>query len=169
MLSVKVITLRFDEIRGGYDDAVLNDFLRMHRVIEMNHHFFVKSETQYLTLLITFQVTPEDLQRVEHASSKIRDLQESWKNILQESDMGLFQLLREWRGRRARNEGLPPYVVLTNRQLAYVTRAKPQSLADLQKIDGFVEAKASKYGEDILAIPKLETPLTPVGAAEILE
>lgn len=89
-------------------------------------------------------MTPEDLQRVEHASSKIRDSQESWKNILQESDMGLFQLLREWRGRRARNEGLPPYVVLTNRQLAYVTRAKPQSLADLQKIDGFGEAKASK-------------------------
>ena len=26
MLSVKVITLRFDEVRGGYDDAVLNDF-----------------------------------------------------------------------------------------------------------------------------------------------
>jgi hypothetical protein len=40
MLSVKVITMRFDEVRGGYDDAVLNDFLRMHRVIEMNHHFF---------------------------------------------------------------------------------------------------------------------------------
>jgi hypothetical protein len=32
--------MRFDEVRGGYDDAVLNDFLRMHRVIEMNHHFF---------------------------------------------------------------------------------------------------------------------------------
>jgi hypothetical protein len=92
---------------NGYDDAVLNDFLRKHRAVDVKHHFFVKSETQYLTLLITFHVTPQDLDRVEHAETKVRDSQESWKTLLQESDMGLFQLLRAWRGRRARTDGLP--------------------------------------------------------------
>jgi len=167
MLCVKVMTLKFDEVRGGYDDAVLNDFLRKHRAVDVKHHFFVKSETQYLTLLITFHVTPQDLDRVEHAETKVRDSQESWKNLLQESDMGLFQLLRAWRGRRARNDGMPPYVVLTNRQLAFVTRSKPQSLADLQKIDGFGEAKTSKYGEDILAITRIETPASPADLIEM--
>lgn len=62
---------------SGYDDAVLNDFLRKHRAVDVKHHFFVKSETQYLTLLITFHVTPQELDRVEHAETKARDSQES--------------------------------------------------------------------------------------------
>jgi len=62
---------------SGYDGAVLNDFLRKHRAVDVKHHFFVKSETQYLTLLITFHVTPQDLDRVEHAETKARDSQES--------------------------------------------------------------------------------------------
>jgi len=35
MLCVKVMTLKFDEVRGGYDDAVLNDFLRKHRAVDV--------------------------------------------------------------------------------------------------------------------------------------
>jgi superfamily II DNA helicase RecQ len=159
MLSVKIMTLMFDEVRGGYDDSALNDFLREYRVVEVKPHFFIKSETPYITLIITYHMTVHDVGRAEANAGKIRDPQDSWKNLLQESDMGLFQLLREWRGKRARQEGVPPYVVLTNRQLAYVTRARPQSLSELQRIDGFGEAKMRKFGEELLAITKIEAPV----------
>lgn len=35
MLCVKVMTLKFDEVRSGYDDAALNDFLRKHRAVDV--------------------------------------------------------------------------------------------------------------------------------------
>ena len=56
-------------------------------------------------------------------------------------------------------EGLPPYILFTNEQLAQIVKRRPQSLPDLMKIDGVGKAKVEKYGNDILNITKIE--LTP--------
>ena len=69
--------------------------------------------------------------------------------------MGLFNLLRDWRSQRCKKDGVPPYVVFTNRELAEVVKRRPQSIAELTQIDGVGKAKAQKYAEDILAFTKV--------------
>ncbi len=69
--------------------------------------------------------------------------------------MGLFNLLRDWRSKRSKNDGMPPYILFTNQQLADIVKSRPQSIGELLKIDGIGEGKAKKYGEEILKISKI--------------
>ena len=87
---------------------------------------------------------------------KDRDAQrtrdESWKEILTPHDQPLFNALRDWRMQRSRLEGIPPYVICNNRQLAEMAHNRPQSLGALMRIGGIGKKKAEKYGEEMLAV-----------------
>ena len=43
------------------------------------------------------------------------------------SERTLFNHLREWRAKLARGSGIPPYVILTNKQLVAIVRRRPDS------------------------------------------
>jgi len=64
----------------------------------------------------------------------------------------VFDLLRSWRARLARDQGIPAYAVLTNAELATIAHARPQSRAALIQIDGFGANKAERNGKDLIAI-----------------
>jgi superfamily II DNA helicase RecQ len=64
----------------------------------------------------------------------------------------LFNTLRDWRAERCKKDGVPPYVICTNQQLAAVVAQRPQSLTGLMRIEGIGKAKAEKYGQEMLAI-----------------
>jgi superfamily II DNA helicase RecQ len=70
--------------------------------------------------------------------------------------MGLFNVLRDWRSKKSKQQGVPPYLLFTNRQFAEIVKQRPQNLSDLGKIDGIGKAKLDRYGADILAITKIE-------------
>jgi superfamily II DNA helicase RecQ len=70
--------------------------------------------------------------------------------------MGLFNLLRDWRSKRSRQEGMPLYILFTNQNLADIVKKRPQTASELMQIGGIGKAKVDKYGEDILKISKIE-------------
>jgi superfamily II DNA helicase RecQ len=41
--------------------------------------------------------------------------------------MPLFNQLREWRRERCKRDGVPPYIVCTNKQLAQMAVQRPQT------------------------------------------
>ena len=69
-----------------------------------------------------------------------------------EAEIPPFDALRDWRVERARRDGVAPYLVCTNQQLAAMIKARPQSMAKLGIIDGIGKAKLEKYGQEILAL-----------------
>lgn len=60
--------------------------------------------------------------------------------------------LKEWRTFQAKQQSVPAYCVFTDATLVAIAEARPQSPADLIKISGLGSAKASKYGDNVLAI-----------------
>lgn len=64
----------------------------------------------------------------------------------------LFNALREMRKTLATNEGVKPFVVFTNAQLAEIARRRSESLAALRKVEGVGEARAEKYGAAVLDV-----------------
>ncbi|MFA6111134.1 MAG: HRDC domain-containing protein [Candidatus Latescibacterota bacterium] len=72
--------------------------------------------------------------------------------MLEEADWPLFNALRDWRNGQAREEGIPAYVICTNRQLAAIAHARPDSLAKLGAVEGLGRAKLERYGGPILAL-----------------
>jgi DNA helicase-2/ATP-dependent DNA helicase PcrA len=64
----------------------------------------------------------------------------------------LFDRLREWRRRRARTDGVPPYVVFHDVTLAQIADRKPKDWADLAAIAGIGPTKLERYADEVLEI-----------------
>jgi len=63
----------------------------------------------------------------------------------------LFEALRTWRRDRAREQGVPPYVIFHDSTLRAVAAARPASLSALSVIDGIGDTKRDRHGESLLA------------------
>jgi ATP-dependent DNA helicase RecQ len=66
-------------------------------------------------------------------------------------DSPLFDALRGWRADKAREQGVPAYVILHDRTLHELATLRPQSLTALLDVPGIGLAKAERYGEALLA------------------
>lgn len=64
----------------------------------------------------------------------------------------LVARLRQWRGECAREQGVPAYVILHDSTLYELAGRRPASLAELLGVPGIGQAKAQRYGEDLLAL-----------------
>ncbi len=60
--------------------------------------------------------------------------------------------LRAWRRDRAREDGVPPYVVFHDSVLHQIADAKPSSIGELSQIPGVGPAKLERYGAAVLAL-----------------
>jgi superfamily II DNA helicase RecQ len=158
-MLVKVISLTFDSALGGFRDDELREFLKDKELVSMQEHFFVRNDIPYLTFVLKY--FPNRVETDQKLAPK-GERDESWRKLLTEKDMGLFNLLRDWRSQRSKKEGLPPYILFTNQQLTMIVKKRPQSLAELVQIDGIGNAKAQKYGQEILEISKINLPEMPV-------
>jgi ATP-dependent DNA helicase RecQ len=61
-------------------------------------------------------------------------------------DEALFRILRELRRRIAAEQGVPPYVVFTDRTLREMTRLLPANQAEMLRIGGVGENRLARYG-----------------------
>lgn len=79
----------------------------------------------------------------------------------------IYERLREWRGERAKAEGVPPYVVAHNAALVQIARHHMSLAAaeDLAPIARFGAQKAARYGADILQL--LQT--APEGEGQLVD
>lgn len=154
-MQIKIFTLKFDSLSGGFNDEVVQVFTKDKEVISIKDHFFFKNEVPYLTLMIQYTWTRSNLN-----SEAVQTKSENWKQELSEADRGLFDLLRNWRMKRSQKEGVPPYLLFSNAQLAKIVKARPQALAELAKIDGVGQAKIDKYGSEILEITKIQLDIS---------
>ncbi|HEY1593043.1 MAG TPA: ATP-dependent DNA helicase RecQ [Solirubrobacteraceae bacterium] len=69
---------------------------------------------------------------------------------LEPADAGLFEVLREWRGRAA--AGKPAYTVAHNTTLETIASLRPGSLTELGAIKGIGPAFVDRYGQEVLAL-----------------
>ena len=77
-------------------------------------------------------------------------------------DEHTLAMLKEWRKQEAAETSLPAYCVFTDATLMAIAEAKPASPVELLKIHGLGSAKATKYGEHVLAIIAEQTDALPV-------
>ncbi|MEV8568615.1 DNA helicase RecQ [Streptomyces sp. NPDC051322] len=72
----------------------------------------------------------------------------------------VFEALRAWRGRQAKEQGVPAYVIFHDATLREIATVRPASLSELGGIAGLGEKKLATYGEGVLEV------LADPGAAE---
>jgi ATP-dependent DNA helicase RecQ len=71
-------------------------------------------------------------------------------DALDPAELVRFEALRAYRLETARAEGVPPYVVASDRALRDLSRLRPERQEDLTLAHGIGEATARKYGDGFL-------------------
>ena len=164
-VRVKVVTLQYAASLGGFDERPLADFVRDKQVLAVREHFFTVHDLPHLACLITYQEpVVASVADGEHAESPCAGNRAPRRKGSDASDLladlapperVLFGTLREWRSARARKEGVPPYVLFTNRELVRIVKARPatpSALEALEALDGIGAGKVQRYGKRVLAL-----------------
>ncbi|HCN69347.1 MAG TPA: ATP-dependent DNA helicase RecQ, partial [Candidatus Accumulibacter sp.] len=64
----------------------------------------------------------------------------------------LVARLRQWRSEKAREQGVPAYVILHDRTLLEIAALLPDSPQALLAVPGIGLAKVQRYGDELLAL-----------------
>lgn len=75
---------------------------------------------------------------------------ENLERVLSATEDALFENLKEWRTREASHQGLPPYLIFSNKTLKAIAILRPTSLSQLEKVPGIGPTKLEEYGADLL-------------------
>ena len=67
-------------------------------------------------------------------------------------DGPVFTALRAWRLERAREDGVPAYVVFDNKTLAAIAVARPATRGELAAVHGVGPTKLDRYGDEVLGV-----------------
>jgi superfamily II DNA helicase RecQ len=151
-MKLKVFTLRWDEAAGGFDDGPVQSFLHgegaEREVLDVSEHFFVHERMPVWALMLTYRDV-EEIRRPRQG----RDARKDWRAELGEDEKALYDEMRSWRAKTAKRDRIPPYLILTNRQVARMAAERPATTAGLREVvEGFGEAKAARWGEEILVV-----------------
>ncbi len=87
---------------------------------------------------------PEQIARVKKKSKGMESLTSA--------GLKLFDKLRELRHKIAREEGMPPYIIFSDKTLIDMAVKVPVSQSEMLSVSGVGENKYNKYGERFLAI-----------------
>ena len=145
MIGLKVFDLTMSSETGTLDDSLLESFLEGKDIVSCTDHLVVHREELHLVLVVTYRL-PSDTRR-SHGSSR-----KDWRTTLEPDDAATYDRLRTWRNERAKRDGVPPYLVFNNRQLASMAGTMPCSLSALREIDGVGAASCEKYGAEVLEV-----------------
>ena len=123
----------------------LNVVLRTHRIVSVRTEF-VAGETPAWCVFVEF---------VQQAESSVKSAGKvDYMKILSHEEFSVFSKLRELRKALAAKDGVPPFVVFTDEQLALIVRQKPENFEKLTAIQGIGQSKTEKYGSAVLKILK---------------
>lgn len=90
---------------------------------------------------------------VKETSVKVEDVpREGVKPDAVVAATDVYNVLKEYRLKTSRAEGIKPYMIFNNEEMETLTKANPKSKIELLKVKGFGEKKVEKYGEEILKI-----------------
>ena len=71
---------------------------------------------------------------------------------ISDEDEALFQTLRDLRRELADRQGVPAYIVFSDKVLREMAAQRPRTAADLLEVSGIGPAKLERYGEAFLEV-----------------
>jgi len=139
-MSIRIFTIPFDPQKGLFQDEDLSKFLLNKHIRRLQPEFFQLDGHAYWTVFVEYETVVSE------------DTAES--DGLDTAQRLLFQRLKEWRKELAEKDGIPVFIIATNKQLLNVIKRAPVTLEALRAIHGFGNKKISRYGADLIDMIK---------------
>ncbi|MCX6879306.1 MAG: HRDC domain-containing protein [Verrucomicrobia bacterium] len=164
-MQLKVFAI---DAHGGEEAGEeLNQFLRGHRVLGVKRRLVEHGSNAYWTFCVEYLErggTPGGPGGPDRLRRGV-----DYRELLSEGDFAVFAKLRDLRKAMAEQEGVPPYAVFTNEQLAAMVTGRTATRAALAQIDGVGVARLEKYATaftELLKSALAALPATPAAAAQ---
>jgi superfamily II DNA helicase RecQ len=127
--------------------APLNVFLRAHRVVRVTRQWCEAGQESSWAFCVEYvEGTAFPGPFPGAATAKL-----DYREVLPPEEFEVFARLRTLRKTLSEREGQPVFAIFTNAQLAEIVQRGCQTLEDLKAIAGIGEARAAKYGAEVLA------------------
>ncbi len=131
----------------------LNRFLDSHRVSQVERHLVADGASSYWSVCVTWLAAD-----AAGGKDAVRRGRIDYREVLEAGEFALYDRLRTLRKQMAEAEGLPPFAVFTNEQLADMVRKRITTAVDLGAMDGIGEARMGRYGEAFLKVLREGVP-----------
>ncbi len=156
-MRVKLLTFRYSASLGGFDDTPLLELLRDKELVAFREHFFEVNDVPHVTCVVTWddaivRERPVSVATMTAGSRPGHGQTSHPAPELDATQRALFNSLREWRATTARAQGVPPFLVFTNRELAWIVTHRPESATALGHGPGIGPGKLRLYAEAVLQV-----------------
>jgi superfamily II DNA helicase RecQ len=129
---------------GGEAMVELNRFLSIHRVIGVENHLVTAQGGGPVWVFCVEYLRGAGMEgRTAGGGAAVGKV--DYREVRSAEDFAVVSKLREVRKGLAEKEGVPPYTIFTNEQLAAVVRQKVTTKAALEKVEGVGAARLEKY------------------------
>ncbi len=123
----------------------LNSFLAQYKVLSIREEFVANAQNSFWAVSVSYLG-----QENARAASSKKTI--DYKDVLSEADFIIYSQLRELRKTLSTHQGVPPYILFTNEQLAAFVTKQVNSKTKMKLIEGVGEGRIDKYAEPFLGI-----------------
>ena len=138
-MQIKLFLLPADADAGDVEE--MNKFLRSNRIIDVVKQFVNSEGGKYWTFCVTYL---PDSAKTEQSKRGI-----DYREVLPADEFAIFAKMRDVRKNLSQSDGIPPYAIFTNEELAELAKialAEPLTLINMKKVNGIGNKKIEKYG-----------------------
>lgn len=158
-MKIKVFKIRLTNENLEADQKAVNDFLKS---VEMKKSStaLVNGKPSFWSILIYYHDKRDSDTSDSDTSDTIEIKKQNLENKkpkLSESDLSTEELIitnsiKQWRIKKAQEEMLPAYMILSNADIYSVAKDKPTNTLELLNVHGFGKRKVEKYGDEIISL-----------------
>ena len=130
----------FDPAAG---EEALNNFLASHRIVAVEKQWHDSEQNPAWCFVVGYE---------GEKTTGNKRAPVDYKEVLDDDDFQRFARLRELRNRLAKEEGVPPYSVFTNEQLAALVTQRVVTVEAMAAIPGIGKSRIERYAKDFLPL-----------------
>jgi len=146
-------------------EAELNRFLGAHRISRVEKEFAPDGAASAWSVVVTWVDGAEPAIAQPAAGAAARAARVDYREVLSPPEFAVYDRLRTLRKDLAQAEGLPPYAVFSNEQLAAFVQRRISTEQALAAVEGVGEGRLQRYGSTFLALLRQAVPGLPPAAA----
>ncbi len=127
----------------GDSETELNRFLAQHRILKVDRGLVTESSGACWAVCVGY--LDSEMKPASRKRSRI-----DYREVLSPTEFEIYADLRRWRKVQAADDGVPPYQIFTNEQLAAIVQQGVRTVESLTLLPGVGPARLAKYGQSVL-------------------
>ncbi len=124
-------------------EAELNRFLGSHRVLSADRHLVADGAASFWAVGVSYSER-------SIPGSQARKGRIDYREVLSPEDFAVYATLRELRKQVAEQQGVPPYAIFNNAQLAEMVQKRMRSSEELGQVAGVGPSRVEAHGPRFL-------------------